>query len=121
MSLAKFFANIEAQAAAWVTNEFNNVIKPLVAKEAAAFKPLIQATEQEILQYGIPILLSFFGAAGASLTGSQKMGSAVSQLVSQLGAAGKSIAVSDAQAALQIAVNEIKKGAAAMQAAVATQ
>jgi hypothetical protein len=89
MSLVSFFQNIEAQAVAWVKNEYNNVIKPLIEKEAAAFTPLIKATEQEVIQYGLPIVLSFFGAAGAALSGTEKMGAAVPQLISQLGAWGR--------------------------------
>lgn len=119
MSLASFFQNIEAQAVAWVKNEYSNVIKPLIEKEAAAFKPLVQATEQEIIQLGLPIVLSFFGSAGAAMTGAEKMGSAVAQLISQLGAAGKTIAVSDAQAGLQIIVGQVKDAATAAQAALA--
>jgi len=118
MSLVSFFQNIEIQAIAWVKNEYNNVIKPLIEKEAAAFKPLVKATEQEVIQYGLPIVLSFFGAAGAALSGTEKMGSAVSQLISQLGAMGKTIAVSDAQAGLQIIVGQVKDAAAAAEAAL---
>jgi hypothetical protein len=119
MSLVSFFQNIEAQTVAWVKNEYANVIRPLIEKEAAAFKPLVRATEQEIIQLGLPIVLSFFGSSGAALTGAEKMGSAVSQLISQLGAMGKTIAVSDAQAGLQIIVGQVKDAAAGAQAALA--
>ncbi len=119
MSLDLFFKNIEAPAIAGVKNEYRNVIRPLIEKEGAAFKPLVQATEQEIIQGGLPIVLSFFGSSGAALTGADKMGSAVSQLISQLGAMGTTIAVSDAQAGLQIIVGQVKVAAAVAQAVLA--
>jgi hypothetical protein len=111
-------ATLEANAVAWIKNEYTNVIKPLVEKEAAAFAPLVKATEQDVITVGLPIVLSFFGQAGLAMTGAAKMSAALSATISALGAAGKSIAVADAQAGLQIIVGQIKDAAAAATAAV---
>lgn len=115
------FANIEAQAKAWAVKEYENVLKPLIAKEAAAFKPLVKATEQDVITYGIPVLLTFFGQEGVALAGGAKMAAAVPALINALGAVGKQIAAADAQAGLQVIVGQIKDAADNASRAVAAQ
>lgn len=110
-----FWTDLENSAKAWISNVYNNDIKPLYAKEAAAFKPLVKATEQDILTMGLPIVLAFMTSP---LAGAAKMASAVPQLISDLGAAGKAIAAADAQAGLQIIVNQVKDAATAAQASL---
>lgn len=111
-----FWTNFETSAVAWIKREYENVIKPVFAKEAAAFKPLVKATEQDLLQYGLPIVLSFMTSP---LAGAAKMASAVPQLISDLGAVGKQIAAADAQAGLQILVGQVKDAATAAEASLA--
>lgn len=111
-----FWTDFEAQAKAYIAHIYNDDIKPLYAKEEAAFKPLVKATEQELLTYGLPIVLAFFGSP---LTGVAKMASAVPQLITALGAVGKQVAADDAQAALQIVVGQVKDAATAAETSLA--
>lgn len=115
MTIATFFQNVETQAKAWAVKEYETVLRPLIAKEAAAFKPLVTATEEDVITYGVPAVLAFFGQEGIAIAGGAKMAAAVPTLINALGAVGKQIAAVDAQASLQIIVGQIKNTADALQ------
>lgn len=112
-----FLQNLEAEAAAFVKSAKAEIVS-LAAKEEAAFKPLVAATENDIVTVGGPLVLTALGTVATSiLTGGVNLAPVVSALVVGLGNAGKAIAVEDAQAGVQIIANQIRSAAAAAQPA----
>ena len=71
---------------------------------AAYFKPMVQASAQEIATLAMQSVLA---EAPKVLAGTEKFSNAVSTVITTLGTQGKAIALSDASAAVQAAYNYV--------------
>lgn len=104
MSLATWFANLEAEAAAKLQalgTEAEKVIESVgtvvVADVEAAFQEL-----------GTLALNAVLAEAPKVLSGAEKFGSAVTSVVQAVEASGKAVLVQDAQMAVQAAVRAVQ-------------
>lgn len=98
-----FFSDLEAELAAGV-----KALGAEIVKVATYFKPVIVASAQELGQIALQAVLT---EAPKVLAGSEKLSNATSSVLTTLGAAGKTVAISDAQAAIQAAYNAIASAA----------
>lgn len=91
------FAKLWAALVAYATPILND-LKPLVDK----IKPLLQATEEEIATLALNAVAS---EAPKVLSGEEKLSAATSTVINSLASQGKTIAATNAQAAVQTAYN----------------
>ena len=108
MSLASWFANLETQA----INEFHTLETEAAdeaKKIAAAIGPVVVQDMEEFLSaIGQIAIGAVMKQAPLVLSGTEKFGSAVADVVQQVEAQGKAVAVSDAQMAVQAAYHAVQ-------------
>lgn len=98
-----FWSNVEAALAVAV-----KAVGAEIVTVATYFKPIVIAGAEELAEAALQAVLA---EAPKVISGAEKLSSATSTVLTTLGAQGKSIAVSDASAAVQAAYNAIAAAA----------
>lgn len=98
-----FWTSLESELTAAIKS-----LGPQITAAANYFKPMVQASAQELAQVALQAVLA---QAPAVISGQQKLSNATSQVLTTLGTAGKTVAVADATAAIQAAYNAVSAAA----------
>lgn len=104
MSLASWFANLEAEAKVELEKLGAEAAK--VAEEVG--KVVVPEVEAFLKELGSIALQAVIAEAPKLISGSEKFGSAVTSVVQQVEAQGKAVAIQDAQMAVQGAFRAIQ-------------
>lgn len=94
-----FWSDLEVELAVGVKS-----LEAELSKVVTYFKPIVLASAQDLAQVAIQAVLA---EAPKVISGTEKLSSATSTVLTTLGAAGKTVGITDAMAAVQAAYNAV--------------